>query len=62
MSKDELNLDNFGQQLIITGLTRLVEEEGYTAHEAFRLLETIKRNTFHALLEIQKESRENTKP
>ncbi|MEK4471581.1 hypothetical protein MKX37_27180 [Bacillus sp. FSL R5-0709] len=62
MSKDELNLDSFGQQLIITGLTRLVEEEGYTAYEAFQLLETIKRNTFHALLEIQKESRENTKP
>lgn len=53
----ELNLESFGQQLIITGLARLVEEEDYTPHEAFQLLETIKRNTFHTLLELKKESK-----
>lgn len=57
VNKNELNLNSFGQQLIITGLTRLVEEEGYTPHEAFQLLETIKRNTYHALLDIKKESK-----
>ncbi|EEL96332.1 hypothetical protein bmyco0001_52330 [Bacillus mycoides DSM 2048] len=35
MNKDELNLGSFGQKLIITGLARLVEEKGYTPHEAF---------------------------
>ncbi|MBY0597731.1 hypothetical protein [Bacillus bingmayongensis] len=57
MKKDEFNQNSFGQQLIITGLARLVEEEDYTVHEAFQLLEAIKRNTFHALLEIKKESK-----
>lgn len=57
LNKDELNLESFGQQLIITGLVRLVEEEDYTPHEAFQLLETIKRNTFHTLLELKKESK-----
>lgn len=57
MNKGEFNQNSFGQQLIITGLANLIEEEDYTVHEAFQLLEAIKRNTFHALLEIKKESK-----
>lgn len=47
---------SFGIQLIVTGLARLVEEEGYTPHEAFKQLDEIKSNTFHALAEIKEES------
>jgi hypothetical protein len=55
MSK--FNMNSFGQQLIITGLARLVEEEGLTPHEAFQVLEEIKRNTWHALTEIKQEAK-----
>lgn len=47
---------SFGLQLIITGLTTLVEDEGYTPRDAFNLLEATKQNTFHALSEIRKEA------
>lgn len=46
---------SFGLQLIVTGLTELVENEGYSPREAFKLLESTKQNTFHALTEIRKE-------
>ncbi|OFC94625.1 MULTISPECIES: hypothetical protein [Bacillus cereus group] len=55
MNKVEFNQDSFGQQLIITGLARLVEEEGLTPHEAFDVLRLIQNNTFHALADIHKE-------
>lgn len=47
---------SFGVGLIITGLLRLVENEGYSPREAFELLEDVKRNTFHALSEVKRES------
>lgn len=47
--------ESFGVQLIITGLLRLVEDEGHSPHEAFRLLDAVKQNTFHALAEIKRE-------
>lgn len=47
--------ESFGLQLITTGLLELVEKEGYSPHEAFSLLEDVKRNTFHALSEIARE-------
>lgn len=50
---------SFGTQLIVTGLARLVEEEGHTPHEAFNLLEEVKRNTFHALAAIKSEVEPN---
>lgn len=52
MSKVDLN--NFHQQLIITGLTGMVEDEGKTPHEAFEILESIKKDTFHALAQIHR--------
>lgn len=56
--KNKMN-SSFGTQLIVTGLARLVEEEGYTPHEAFKLLDEVKRNTFHALSEIKSEVEPN---
>lgn len=50
---------SMGLKLIIAGLAGLVEDEGYTPREAFEMLTVIKRNTFHALQEISKESRES---
>lgn len=44
-----------GLQLIVAGLARLVESEGYSPQEAFKLLEATKQNTFHALSDIRGE-------
>jgi hypothetical protein len=55
MKKVEFNQNSFGQQLIITGLARLVEEEGLTPHESFEVLRLIQKNTFHALADLHKE-------
>ncbi|HDR4483429.1 TPA: hypothetical protein QCQ09_005134 [Bacillus cereus] len=55
MKKVEFNENSFGQQLIITGLARLVEEEGLTPHESFEVLRLIQNNTFHALADLHKE-------
>jgi len=52
--KKELDLKNFHQQLIITGMIGLVEDEGYTPHEVFELLEEMKKQTFHALSDISR--------
>jgi len=57
MSK--FNVNSLNQQFIITGLVGLVEDEGLTPHEAFQVLEDIKRNTFHALNEIRQEAKKN---
>lgn len=50
---------SLGLMMIVSGLTTLVEQEGYTPHEAFRMLEDIKRNTFHALSDIREGVVEN---
>ncbi|WP_416149479.1 hypothetical protein ACM26V_00320 [Salipaludibacillus sp. HK11] len=44
-----------GLQLIVAGLARLVESEGYSPQEAFKLVEATKQNTFHSLAEIGRE-------
>jgi hypothetical protein len=51
----KLDLNNINQQLIIAGLTGLVADDGLTPHEAFELLDEIKRSTFPALMKIKKE-------
>lgn len=47
---------SFGVQLIITGLARLVEEEGFTPHEALMIAKYTGQNCFHALAGLKKES------
>lgn len=47
---------SFGVQLIITGLARLVEEEGFTPHDALEIAKYTGQNCFHALLGLKKES------
>lgn len=42
-----------GAKFIITGLIDLIEKDGMTTHEALEFLEDIKRNTFHALKDIE---------
>lgn len=44
-----------GMMLIVTGLTALVEEEGYTAHEALDIANTAGKECYFALNDIQKE-------
>ncbi|WP_197072008.1 hypothetical protein [Geobacillus kaustophilus] len=51
----KLDLNNINQQLIIAGLTGLVSDDGLTPHEAFALLDEIKQQTFHALVQIKQE-------
>jgi hypothetical protein len=55
MSK--LDLNNINQQLIVVGMAGLVEDEGLTPHEVFQLLEEIKQNTIHALIEMHREAK-----
>lgn len=43
---------SMGLQLIVAGLAGLVDDEGYTFHEAMELLEDTKRNIFPALMEM----------
>lgn len=57
MKGKELDLNNINVGLIITGLLGMVEDEGKTPHEAFEMLELIKNQTWHALSEIQRESK-----
>jgi hypothetical protein len=54
----KLDLNNINQKLIIAGLTGLVADDDLTPHEAFELLDEIKRSTFHALMKIKKENEE----
>ncbi|RBP89380.1 hypothetical protein DFO70_11127 [Cytobacillus firmus] len=46
-----LDVDNLNHKLIITGLLGMVEDNGLSPHEAFTVLEDIKRQTFNALTE-----------
>lgn len=41
--------------MIVIGVTRLVEDEGMTPHEAFEQMERVKNSVFHALSEIHRE-------
>jgi len=45
-------------QLIVAGLAGLVDDEGYTFHEAMELLEDTKRNIFPALMEMGRENKQ----
>lgn len=47
-----------GMMFIVTGLTALVEEEGYTPHEALGIAKTAGQECYFALAEISKESKE----
>jgi hypothetical protein len=52
--KPKLDLNSINVGFIITGLLGMVEDEGFTPREAFMLLDEIKNQTFHALMDIQK--------
>ncbi|MGM0807595.1 MAG: hypothetical protein ACQET8_23090 [Bacillota bacterium] len=53
MAKKDLDLTNLNVGFVITGLIGMVEDEGMTPHEAFEMLDLIKRQTFHALADIK---------
>jgi len=55
MSRTKMNLNNLNHQLVVAGLTGMVDEDGLTPHEALEVLEDIKYNIFHALAEIRRE-------
>ncbi|PCD81972.1 hypothetical protein CNQ87_15300 [Lysinibacillus fusiformis] len=44
-----------GMMFIVTGLTALVEEEGYTPHEALDIAKTAGQECYFALAEIHRE-------
>lgn len=48
----ELMFKSHGLAMIVTGLVELVENEGYSPHETFELLDKTKQNLFFALAEI----------
>ncbi|MCM3130971.1 hypothetical protein ACFQ3J_00265 [Paenibacillus provencensis] len=50
----QAKLNRHAEMLIIVGLTSLVEDHGYTPHQAFEILEDVKRQTWHALSEIHR--------
>nr|WP_150283770.1 hypothetical protein [Rummeliibacillus sp. TYF-LIM-RU47] len=53
----ELIDTSFGVQLIATGLAQLVEDEGFTPHEALKIARYTGQNCFHALLELKEEAK-----
>lgn len=53
MNKPKFDLNNLNIGLVITGLVGMVEDDGLTPHEAFALLDEIKKNTWHALTDIK---------
>lgn len=52
--KQKLDI-SLGLQMLVVGMTRLVEDEGYTPHQVFEMMSAAKQNTFHALAEIHRE-------
>lgn len=46
---------SLNMQLIVAGLVNLIDDEGYSFHEAMEILEDIKRNTFPALMKMSRE-------
>lgn len=52
MDKAKTDLNNFNQQLIITGMVGLIEGDGLTFHEMIQVLEDIKKQTFPAMMQI----------
>lgn len=51
--KPKLDLNSINVGFIITGLLGLVEDEGFSPREAFILLDEIKNQTFHTLMDIK---------
>lgn len=47
-----------GMMFIVTGLTALVEEEGYTPNEALAIAKTAGQECYFALVEIRNEAKE----
>jgi hypothetical protein len=54
-NKNKFDINNISHGLVVTGMLRMVEEDGLTVHEVFDVLEDIKRQTWPALAEIQAE-------
>jgi hypothetical protein len=50
-----MDVTKISNQLVMAGLVGMVENDGLTPHEAFEVLEDIKRQTWHALTQIKRE-------
>lgn len=57
-NKTKFNPNRFADQLIVTGMTRMVEEEGLTFHEMLEALDDIKRQCAPAMMEIARDWRQ----
>jgi hypothetical protein len=53
MNRPEMDLTNINVGFVITGLLGMVEDDGLSPREAFELLDVIKQQTFHALMDIK---------
>lgn len=51
--KPKVDLNNLNVGFVITGLIGMVEDDGLTPREAFILLDEIKSQTWHALMDIK---------
>lgn len=57
--KVKMEDSKLGTKFVVTGLLTMVEDEGFTPHEAMEILEDIKNQTFFALSDIHKTKGEN---
>ncbi len=52
--RPEVDVNNRNVKLILGALAGMVEDDGLTPHEAFELLDEIKNQTWHALMELKR--------
>ena len=50
----KMDMKKISHQFVVSGLVAMVEDDGLTPHQAFEVLEDIKRQTWHALAEIHR--------
>lgn len=50
-----MNDSKLGTPFVVTGLLHMVEDEGFTPHEAMEILDDIKNQTYFTLMDIHKE-------
>jgi hypothetical protein len=55
--KKVMSDSKLGTPFVVTGLLHMVEDEGFTPHEAMEILENIKNETYFALMDVYKEKR-----
>lgn len=58
--RKRMDITNLNTKLVIAGMTGLIDD-GLTPHEVFEVLDDIKRNVWHGLIEIHSENKKRVK-